>query len=46
MNLKFDVYPPNNKWYISGDNRLLFLIRHTYGLGIYGLKNQTYTIWV
>ena len=44
MNLKFDVYPPNNKWYISGDNRLLFFNQDTYGLGIYGLKNQTYTL--
>jgi outer membrane protein assembly factor BamA len=44
MNLKFDVYLPNNKWYISGDNRLLFFNQDTYGLGIYGLKNQTYTL--
>jgi hypothetical protein len=43
LNLKFDVYLPGNKWYISGDNRLLFFNQDTYGLGIYGLKNQTYT---
>lgn len=44
LNLKFDVYLPGNKWYISGDNRLLFFNQDTYGLGIYGLKNQTYTV--
>ena len=26
-----------------GDNRLLFFAQPTYGLGIYGLQNQTYT---
>jgi hypothetical protein len=44
LNLKYDVYLPGNKWYISGDNRLLFFNQNTYGLGIYGLKNQTYTL--
>lgn len=44
LNLKFDVYLPGNKWYISGDNRLLFFNQDTYGLGIYGLKNQTYVL--
>ncbi len=44
LNLKFDMYLPGNKWYISGDNRLLFFNQDTYGLGIYGLKNQTYTL--
>lgn len=44
LNLKFDVYLPGNKWYISGDNRLLFFNQDTYGLGIYGLKDQTYVL--
>jgi outer membrane protein assembly factor BamA len=44
LNLKFDRYLPGNKWHISGDNRLLFFNQDTYGLGIYGLKNQTYTL--
>jgi len=44
LNLKFDVYLPGNKWYISGDNRLLFFNQNTYGLGIYGLQNQTYVL--
>jgi len=44
LNLKFDVYLPGNKWYISGDNRLLFFNQDTYGLGIYGLQNQTYVL--
>jgi hypothetical protein len=43
MNLKYDLFLPNNKWYISGDNRLLFFNQNTYGLGIYGLHNQEYT---
>ncbi len=43
LNLKYDIYLPDNKWYISGDNRLLFFNQDTYGLGVYGLKNQTYT---
>src|SRR4029077_4559028 len=43
MNLKYDVFLPNNKWYISGDNRLLIFNQATYGLGIYGLQEQTYT---
>ena len=43
LNLRFDYFTPENKWYISGDNRLLFFSQPTYGLGIYGLQNQTYT---
>ncbi len=43
MNLKYDVFLPDNKWYISGDNRLLIFNQATYGLGIYGLQEQTYT---
>lgn len=46
LNLKFDLYRANNKWYISGDNRLLFFNQATYGLGIYGLQNQNYTFGV
>jgi len=42
LNLRFDVYTPNNKWYISGDNRLYFFTQPTYGLGINGLYNQSY----
>jgi Omp85 superfamily domain len=42
LNLRFDLYSPNNKWYISGDNRLLIFNQPTYGLGIYGLQGQTY----
>ena len=42
LNLKFDLYLPENKWYISGDNRLLFFNQPTYGLGVYGLDGQTY----
>ena len=33
----------DNKWSISGDNRLLFFAQPTYGLGIYGLQGQAYT---
>jgi outer membrane protein assembly factor BamA len=43
INLRFDIYTTNNKWYISGDNRLLFFTQPTYGLGIYGLHDQHYT---
>jgi hypothetical protein len=43
LNLRFDVFLPDNKWSISGDNRLLFFAQPTYGLGIYGLQGQTYT---
>jgi outer membrane protein assembly factor BamA len=43
LNLRFDRYLKENKWYISGDNRLLFFAQPTYGLGIYGLQNQVYT---
>jgi len=42
LNLRFDYFTSQNKWYISGDNRLLFFAQPTYGLGIYGLNNQTY----
>ena len=42
LNLRFDVFTKENKWYISGDNRLLFFAQPTYGLGIYGLQNQNY----
>jgi Omp85 superfamily domain len=43
LNLRFDYFTKENKWYISGDNRLLFFAQPTYGLGIYGLQNQAYT---
>jgi hypothetical protein len=42
LNLRFDYFTPENKWFITGDNRLLFFAQPTYGLGIYGLQNQTY----
>jgi hypothetical protein len=42
LNLRFDYFTAGNKWYISGDNRLLFFAQPTYGLGIYGLQNQVY----
>jgi hypothetical protein len=42
FNLRYDLYLPNNKWYISGDNRLLIFNQSTYGLGIYGLQGQSY----
>jgi len=42
LNLRFDYFTSENKWYITGDNRLLFFAQPTYGLGIYGLQNQTY----
>ena len=42
LNLRYDYFTSENKWYISGDNRLLFFAQPTYGLGIYGLNNQTY----
>ena len=41
LNLRFDLYTPNNKWYISGDNRLLIFTQPTYGLGVYGLKSES-----
>jgi hypothetical protein len=43
LNLRFDLYLKENKWYVSGDNRLLFFAQPTYGLGIYGLQGQAYT---
>jgi outer membrane protein assembly factor BamA len=43
MGLRYDLYTPGNKWYISGDNRLLFFTQPTYGLGIYGLHSQPYS---
>jgi outer membrane protein assembly factor BamA len=43
LNLRYDLYTAGNKWYISGDNRLLFFSQPTYGLGIYGLNNQPFT---
>jgi outer membrane protein assembly factor BamA len=43
INLKFDLFTPGNKWYISGDNRLLFFSQSTYGLGIRGLYYQPFT---
>jgi outer membrane protein assembly factor BamA len=43
MNFKYDIFTPGNKWSISGDNRLLLFNQATYGLGIYGLQDQTYT---
>ncbi|WP_091378391.1 hypothetical protein [Mucilaginibacter mallensis] len=30
--LRYDLYTSQNKWYISGDNRLLFFTQPTYGL--------------
>jgi len=42
LNLRFDLYLKENKWYVSGDNRLLFFAQPTYGLGIYGLHDQVY----
>jgi hypothetical protein len=39
INLRTDIYTPDNKWLITGDNRLLFFAQPTYGLGIYGLNN-------
>jgi outer membrane protein assembly factor BamA len=43
LNLRFDYFTKENKWYISGDNRLLFFAQPTYGLGINGLQGQAYT---
>lgn len=43
LSLRYDLYTPKNKWYISGDNRLLFFTQPTYGLGIYGLHSQPYS---
>jgi Omp85 superfamily domain len=43
LNLRFDVFLKENKWAVSGDNRLLFFAQPTYGLGIYGLQGQAYT---
>lgn len=42
LNLRFDLSLAENKWRIAGDNRLLLFSQSTYGLGIYGLDNQTY----
>jgi outer membrane protein assembly factor BamA len=42
LNLRYDYFTSENKWYLNGDNRLLFFAQPTYGLGIYGLNNQTY----
>ncbi len=46
LNLRFDVFSKDNKWAVSGDNRLLFFAQPTYGLGIYGLQGQSYTFGV
>jgi hypothetical protein len=43
LSLRYDLYTAGNKWYISGDNRMLFFTQPTYGLGIYGLTGQPYT---
>ncbi len=43
LQLRYDLYTANNKWYISGDNRMLFFTQPTYGLGINGLYGQPYT---
>jgi outer membrane protein assembly factor BamA len=43
LNLRFDLFLKENKWAISGDNRLLFFAQPTYGLGIYGLQGQSYS---
>jgi len=43
LSLRYDLYTAQNKWYISGDNRLLFFTQPTYGLGIYGLHSEPYT---
>lgn len=43
LSMRYDLYTPQNKWYISGDNRLLFFTQPTYGLGIYGLHSQPYS---
>ena len=43
LNMRSDIYLKNNKWYIPGDLRFLFFAQPTYGLGIYGLKNSTYS---
>ena len=44
INFRSDLYLKDNKWYIPGDIRLLLFTQPTYGLGIYGLKDQTYDI--
>jgi hypothetical protein len=46
LNLRFDYFTKENKWYISGDNRLLFFAQPTYGLGIYSLENHTSTFGI
>ncbi len=46
LNLRFDLFLKENKWAISGDNRLLFFAQPTYGLGIYGLQGQSYTFGI
>lgn len=46
LNLRFDLFLKENKWFISGDNRLLFFAQPTYGLGIYGLQGQSYTFGI
>ncbi len=43
LNLRYDVFTPDNQWHISGDNRFLFFTQPTYGLGIYGLNDESYT---
>jgi outer membrane protein assembly factor BamA len=37
--VRSDIYLPDNKWYITGDIRLLLFAQPTYGLGIYGLNS-------
>jgi hypothetical protein len=46
LNLRFDYFTNGNKWYISGDNRLLFFAQPTYGLGIYDLQKAANTFGV
>ncbi len=46
INLRTDIYTKDNRWYLPGDNRLLFFAQPTYGLGIYGLdsSDQTFSV--
>jgi len=37
--IRSNIYLPGNKWYFSGDARLLFFAQPTYGLGIYDLNS-------
>jgi len=44
VNIRTNVYTPNNKWILQGDYRLLFFSQPTYGLGINFRNNGNFIL--